>query len=133
MEWGNWYISLSAHEFGWPGANSVLNLYGSMRAEHRILFDSPRRVRKIDVAAGQLIEQLRRILVLHYCWDRDRKGYVIKDHVRAQVLGVSNSVYLSLLGLAECAANSSLEDLDNGVHSSDSLHTCVIAPAINAI
>jgi hypothetical protein len=132
VHWGNWYILRSDHEFGWPGANSVLSLYGTMQAGHRILIDSPARVRKVDVAVGQLIAELRHILILHYCWDRNHLGYAIRDYQRAQAVGVSNSTYEGLLGLAERTTNICLRELDNARKDRESTHACVTASAVVA-
>src|SRR5688500_1188017 len=86
VNWGNWYILRSTHEFGWPSADSLLSEWGMLFAQHRVLIDVPKRVRAVDISVGLLIEQLRRTLVLTYCWDRDMRGYPINDFKRSKAM-----------------------------------------------
>lgn len=121
VNWGNWYILRSAHEFGWPSADALLLEFGAMFADHRVLHDTPRRVRAVDIAAGQLISELRQVLVLTYCWDRDLRGYPITDFRRAQVVGTSMGGFDSLLGLAECEVEMRLDSIRELVSESGAL------------
>lgn len=102
VNWGNWHILLSDHEFGWPDADSVLAIHADQHlGSHRVLIDMPARVREVDLSVAQAIEDLQNVLKLTYCWDRDKRGYPVSDFRRAQALGVSIVSYDGLLALAE--------------------------------
>jgi hypothetical protein len=121
VNWGNWYILRSSHEFGWPSADALLAEFGSMIADHRILIDMPRRVRAVDLSVGRLMDELRRVLVLTYCWDRDLRGYPISDFRRSQAMGTSMGGFDSLLCLAETSIEGVLDTLRERVNTSGAL------------
>jgi hypothetical protein len=103
-----------------------------MQMGHRVLMDAPARVRIVDMAVGMLVVGFRRLLVLQYCWDRDRDGYVIKDAQRARALGVGSARYEEMLGTAEQSAWQNIEILiDRQAVAVQSSASCVTASAVN--
>jgi hypothetical protein len=111
--WGNWYIMRTSHEFGWASHWAVMNYFGLFVAGHKILFDTPERVRRVDIAIGTLPALLREALALGYWWHRDMKGRPITDAMRANAMDLaSTSQYGEVLRTAKLCAEKALDLLD---------------------
>lgn len=111
--WGNWYILRTAHEFGWASHYACLNYFGLFVNEHKILFDTPKHVRLVDVAVGRLHELLRQALALDYWWHRHLTGDEVTDRERAYAMGLkSPRQFDDFRRVAEKLAEYEIERLD---------------------
>jgi hypothetical protein len=113
--WGNWYIKKTGHDFGWASHYACLNYSGLFIGGHRILHDTPAHVRFVDLAlGGRFPEDLRRVLVVEYWWDRDIKtGERITTREKAQAMGMeSPSQFKEVVRTAKWLAQRTLGALD---------------------
>lgn len=113
--WGNWYIWKTGHELGWTSHNHLLSYYGLFVNGHKILFDTPERVRFVDVAlGGRFPEELRAALAIEYWWHRElATGRKITAREKAEVLRLdSPSQFREVVRTAKWLAQRTMETLD---------------------